>query len=84
MHLSSLTAADQYLKPLHTFRSPPQDSSGEEGRAGSVGIGCTEPRAYGVGTIVLAKSCAVSLVQRLLRVKNRFFLPLTHKILIAR
>ena len=73
VYVPSLTAADQYLKPLHTFRSPHQDSSGQEGRAGSVGIDCTEPHAYGGGTMALAKSYATVLVQRLLRGKNRFF-----------
>jgi len=73
VYISSLTAADQYLKPLCTFRSPHQDSLGQEGRAGSVGSYCTKPHAYGGGTIELAKSCAMVLLQRLLRSKNRIF-----------
>lgn len=73
MYVSSLPGADQYLKPLHTFRSPHQDSSGQEGGAGSAGIDHTEPHGYGGGTIALAKSCVTALVQRLLRDKNRVF-----------
>lgn len=73
VYVTSLTAADQYLKTLYSFRSPHQDSLGQEGRAGSVGIDCRAPLAYGGGMIVLPKSCAMALVQRLLRGKNRLF-----------
>lgn len=78
-------SSDQYLKPLHTLRSPHPDSLDQEGRAGSARMGCTEPHAHGGGTIgqILLHSSGTKAFHRQEQIFFAFdtqILPIRHRV----